>query len=93
MTYTITCPGPGPHDPTDGILGQSDKPGPWDIYCGNPGCAPTPRQEPLDPAGALATLLVVEGVLPLQDAANAVGQTPEALILEAQAWAAAEEPT
>lgn len=52
---------------------------------------PDPPQEPLDPAGALATLLVVEGVLPLQDAANAVYQTPEALILEAEAWAAAEE--
>lgn len=52
---------------------------------------PDPVQQPLDPAGALATLLVVEGVLPLQDAANAVQQTPEALVLEAEAWAAAEE--
>lgn len=54
---------------------------------------PDPVQQPLDPWGTLATLLVVEGVLPLQDAANAVYQTPEALILEAEAWAAAEEPT
>lgn len=52
---------------------------------------PDPVQRPLEPAGALATLLVVEGLLPLQDAANAVYQTPEALILEAEAWAAAEE--
>jgi hypothetical protein len=41
---------------------------------------------PLDPAGALATLLVVEGVLPLQDAANAIGQEPEHLVAEAEAW-------
>lgn len=47
---------------------------------------------PLDPAGAgpLATLLVVEGVLPLEDAAAAVRATPEHLIHEAEAWSVAE---
>lgn len=46
-------------------------------------------QRPLDPTGALATLLAVEQVVSVQDAANAVGLTPEDLILEAEAWAAA----
>lgn len=41
----------------------------------------------LDKAAALATLLVVEGVIDLQDAANAVHEQPSALIHEAQAWA------
>lgn len=45
--------------------------------------------QPLDPTGALATLLVVEGVLPIKDAANAVGATPQQLIDEAEGWAAA----
>lgn len=45
--------------------------------------------QPLGPIGALATLLVVEGVLPIADAANAVGATPQQLIDEAQGWAAA----
>ena len=42
---------------------------------------------PLDATGALATLLVVEGVLSLQDAANAVHEEPAHLEHEAQAWA------
>lgn len=46
-----------------------------------------PPYEPLDATGALATLLVVEGVLPLQDAANAIHEEPEHLEHEAQAWA------
>jgi hypothetical protein len=46
---------------------------------------------PLDATGALATLLAVLEVVPLQDAANAVGQTSEALIAEAEAWAAASQ--
>lgn len=46
-----------------------------------------PPQEPLDSVGALATLLAVEQVVSVEDAANAVGLTPSALILEAQAWA------
>lgn len=45
--------------------------------------------QPLDAVGALATLLVVEGVLPIDDAANAVGATPQQLIDEAEGWAAA----
>lgn len=44
----------------------------------------------LDAAGALATLLVVQGVVDINDAANAVGLVPEELIHEAQAWAVAE---
>lgn len=47
------------------------------------GPAPYP---PLDTAGALATLLVVEGVLLLVDAANAIGEEPAHLEHEATAW-------
>ena len=45
-------------------------------------------QQPLDSTGALATLLAVEQVLSVQDAANAVGLTPDDLINEALAWSA-----
>jgi hypothetical protein len=48
---------------------------------------PDPPQAPLDPVGALATLLAVTGTLTVDDAANAVGLTPADLIAEAQAWA------
>jgi hypothetical protein len=41
---------------------------------------------PLDPVGSLATLLVVENLLDIEDAANAVRRTPDDLIREAQAW-------
>ncbi len=44
---------------------------------------------PLDATGSLATLLTVVGVLKVQDAANAVGLTPDDLIREAEAWQAA----
>lgn len=50
---------------------------------------PTPPPEPLDPVGALATLLVVVGTLDVVDAANAVRLTPDDLVAEAEAWAAA----
>lgn len=53
--------------------------------------APAPPPAPLDATGALATLLVVEGVLAIDDAANAVGATPDQLIAEAQGWAAAAD--
>ena len=43
----------------------------------------------LDAAGALATLLVVTGVLPLADAANAVHEEPAHLVAEAEAWSLA----
>jgi hypothetical protein len=46
-------------------------------------------QAPLDPLGAAMTLLAVLGVVPLDDAANAVGLTPADLVAEAQAWAVA----
>jgi hypothetical protein len=48
--------------------------------------------QPLDPTGALATLLAVVGTLTVTDAANAVGLTPEQLVTEAEAWAAAGDP-
>ena len=47
---------------------------------------PDPPFPPLDPTGALATLLVVEGVVSLQDAANALHEEPAHLEPEAQAW-------
>ena len=48
--------------------------------------APDPVPSPLDPVGALATLLVVTGTLGLTEAA-AVVQLPEAaLVAEAEAW-------
>lgn len=50
---------------------------------------PDPPQEPLDKVGVLGTLLVVTGVLSLQDGANALGLVPEQLVAEAQAWAVA----
>jgi hypothetical protein len=40
---------------------------------------------------SLATLLVVLDVLPIEDAANAVGLTPDDLVAEAEAWAVASE--
>lgn len=46
---------------------------------------------PLDGLGALATLLAVESVLTVEDAANAVGLTPQDLVNEAQGWAAASD--
>ena len=52
---------------------------------------PDPPQQPLTTAGALATLLVVTGILNLQDGANAVGLSSADLIAEAQAWAVASE--
>jgi len=48
-----------------------------------------PPLQPLDATGALATLLAVESVLTVQDAANAVGLTPQDLVNEALAWGAA----
>ena len=52
---------------------------------------PDPPAPPLDPTGALATLLAVTETLTVIDAANAVGLTPEDLVAEAEAWAAAQE--
>ncbi len=42
---------------------------------------------PLDPTGALATLLAVTETLTVEDAANAVGLSPADLVAEAEAWA------
>jgi hypothetical protein len=47
---------------------------------------------PLEPIGALATLLAVTEVVSVQDAANAVGLEPQALIDEAEAWAEFANP-
>lgn len=52
---------------------------------------PDPPAPPLDPTGVIATLNVVLGLWPIEDAANAVGLTPTDLVAEAQAWAAAQE--
>jgi hypothetical protein len=45
--------------------------------------------QPLDPTGALATLLAVEQVVGVVDAANAVGLSADDLVAEAEAWAVA----
>jgi hypothetical protein len=47
--------------------------------------------QPLDSLGAAVTLLAVVGAVTVEDAANAVGQPPEALVAEAEAWAAAQQ--
>lgn len=47
---------------------------------------PIPSYPPLDEIGALATLLVVLDIIPIQDAANVIHEEPEHLIAEAQAW-------
>jgi hypothetical protein len=46
-----------------------------------------PMPQPLDPTGALATLLAVVGAVDVDAAANAVGLTADDLVAEAQAWA------
>jgi hypothetical protein len=45
-----------------------------------------PPYEPLDSTGALATLLVVEGVVTLTDASNAIHEEEAHLVAEAEAW-------
>ena len=52
---------------------------------------PDPPQTPLDTVGALATLLAVLEVVPVNDAANAVNLTVEQLQAEAEAWYVASE--
>lgn len=42
--------------------------------------------QPLNTLGALATLLAVQEVVTVNDAANAVGLSPQDLINEANAW-------
>jgi hypothetical protein len=54
--------------------------------------AAEPLFPPLDPTGALATLLVVVGTLDLGDAANAIHEEPAHLEHEALAWEAASQP-
>ena len=44
-------------------------------------------RQPLDPTGSLAALLVVKGILTLEDAANVSQRRTEELVNEAQAWA------
>ena len=50
---------------------------------------PDAPQQPLSQVGALTTLLVVTGVLTLEDGANSLGLMHEELVAEAQAWAVA----
>jgi hypothetical protein len=45
-----------------------------------------PLYPPLDPTGALATLLVVLNVVPLADAANAIHEEQAHPVAEAEAW-------
>lgn len=49
-----------------------------------------PDQQPLEPAGALAALLACTGVLDVEDAANSVHVSVEALVSEVLAWEAAQ---
>ena len=63
---------------TDGSVNSEDSVTGLDIY---------PKYLPLDSTGALATLLVVLNIVPIQDAANAIHEEPDHLIAEAQAWA------
>jgi hypothetical protein len=72
----IVVYGPGGEDPTKpngNIVEQYE--------------VPDPPLPPLTQVGALATLLAVTEVVSVQDAANAVGLDPQALIDEAEAWA------
>jgi len=74
---TVTIYGPGGYDPSkpnNNIVEQHEVP---DV------------RFPLDPTGVAATLNAVLGLWPLEDAANAVGLTPEDLVAEAEAWAMA----
>ena len=47
--------------------------------------------QPLDQAGALATLLAVLELSTVKDAANAVGLTEQDLVDEAEAWQAMKD--
>ena len=73
------------HDAATGIVREVD--------IDPPVFGPQPEDVPtgLDRAGVIATLNVVLGVWPLQDAANAVGVEPDGLVSEAQAWAVAQQ--
>jgi hypothetical protein len=75
---TVTVYGPGGYNtnlPNSNIVEQYEQ--------------PDPPQAPLEPVGASITLLVVLGVVPITDAANAVGLSPGDLVAEAEAWAVA----
>jgi hypothetical protein len=47
---------------------------------------PVQQFPPLDATGALATLLVVLNIIPIEDAANVIHEEPAHLIAEAEAW-------
>ena len=76
----VTIYGPGGYDPSKPNNNVIDE---YEV--------PDPPRSPLDPTGALATLLAVTEVLDVADAANAVGLTPDDLVAEAEAWAAAQQ--
>lgn len=73
QVVTYGLGGYDPNKPNNNIVSVFDVP---DVFA------------PLDPIGVMATLNAVLGIWPLDDAANAVGLTPDDLIREAQAWAA-----
>lgn len=56
------------------------------------GLTPIPAFPPLDDAGALATLLAINGVITVQEAANIEHVPVEHIQHEALAWEAASNP-
>lgn len=76
--------GSGRWTSTDGVTWTLVEPS--EAYLAAQAAAAEPPYPPLDATGALATLLVVEGVVALQDAANALHEEPAHLEHEAQAW-------
>jgi hypothetical protein len=74
----ITNYGPGGYDPSKSNSNIVEE---YEV--------PDPPGAPLDAAGVMATLNAVLGLWPVEDAANAVGLTPDDLVAEAEAWAVA----
>ena len=61
LDVPVVCAGPGPHDPTDGIVGTAHGiivphgAGPYTLgmVCASPACQPAPTPDPVDPVTAL----------------------------------------
>lgn len=47
--YPLTCCGPGPHIPADGILGSTSVQGAGDAICASEACKPAPPPQPPTP--------------------------------------------
>lgn len=54
MSYALTCSGPGPHEPADGILGSSSVEGATGL-CASDACTAAP---PVDPGALIAAARV-----------------------------------